>query len=232
VTVSKPLADDLSRLHIHKPVYVITNGFDPEDACFDPPELTEKFTITYTGALYDGKRDPLMLFEALKNLITDGIIDPDRVEVRFFGSQDPWLLDEIRDANLDGIVRVFGFVPRDEALQKQRESQLLLLLLWDNPQERGVYTGKVFEYLAAGRPIIALGGLEECVVKDLLNETQAGHYVSSSEELEIVLSKYYSDYINTGTISPIENSSISKYSQLEMAKRFAEVLDKIQMERS
>ena len=110
VTVSKPLADDLSRLHTYKPVYVITNGFDPEDASFAPPELTNKFTITYTGALYDGKRDPSLLFEALKDLISDGIIDPDRVEVRFFGSQDPWLFDEIRDANLDGIVKVFAFV--------------------------------------------------------------------------------------------------------------------------
>lgn len=232
VTVSKPLADDLSRLHTHKPVYVITNGYDPEDAYFDPPRLTDKFTITYTGALYGGKRDPLMLFAALKNLIKDGTIDPEGVEVRFYGSKDSWLFDDIRNANLDDIVKVFGLVPREEALQRQRESQLLLLLLWNNPKEKGVYTGKVFEYLAARRPIIAIGGPEESVVKDLLDETQAGHYVSSSEELEIVLSKYYSDYINTGTISPIENSSISKYSQLEMAKRFAEVLDKIQMERS
>ncbi len=227
VTVSKPLAEDLSRLHTHKTVYVITNGFDPEDACFDPPELTEKLTITYTGALYNGKRDPLMLFEALKNLIRDGIIDPDRVEVRFFGSQDPWLFDDIRDANLDGIVKVFGFIPRDQALQKQRESQLLLLLLWNNPQERGVYTGKVFEYLAAGRPIIALGGLDENVVKDLVNETQAGHYSSSLKDLEAVLSKYYLEYMRTGAIAPTNKGAALKYSHLEMAKKFAGVLDKI-----
>jgi len=228
VTVSKPLADDLGHLHTNKPVYVITNGFNPKDACFDPPELTEKFTITYTGALYDGKRDPSMLFEALKNLIRDGIIEPDRVEVRFFGSQDSWLFDEIRDANLDGIVKVFEFVPRDQALQKQRESQLLLLLLWNNPQELGVYTGKVFEYLATGRPIIALGGPEESVVKDLINETQSGHYSSSLEDLEAVLTKYYFVYIRTGAIPPITKGAASKYSHLEMAKKFAGVLDEIQ----
>ena len=230
VTVSEPLAGDLSRLHAHKPVYVITNGFDPEDAHFDHPKLTDKFTITYTGVLYDGKRDPSMLFEALKNLISDGVIDPGRVEVRFFGSQDPWLFDEIRNANLDDIVKVFGFVPRDQALQRQRESQLLLLLLWDNPEEKGVYTGKVFEYLAAGRPIIALGGPEESVVKDLLNETQAGHYILSLEDLEIVLSKYYSEYVRTGAIPRTKESAIMKYSHLEMAKKFADLLNKVQTE--
>ncbi len=230
VTVSRPLADDLSRLHAHKPVYVITNGFDPEDASFAPPELTDKFTITYTGALYGGKRDPSMLFEALKNLISDGVIDPERVEVRFFGSQDPWLFDEIKGAGLDGIVKVFGFVPRDQALLRQRESQLLLLLLWNNPQDKGVYTGKVFEYLAAGRPIIALGGPEESVVKDLLNETQAGHYISSLEDLEFVLSRYYSEYLRTGAIPRTKESAIMKYSHLEMAKKFADLLDKVQAE--
>jgi len=229
VTVSKPLADDLSRLHTHKPVYVITNGFDPEDACFDAPELTNKFTITYTGMLYDGKRDPAMFFEALKNLIKDGVIDPDLVEVRFFGSRDPWLFNEIGGANLEGVVKVLGFVPRNVALKKQRESQLLLLLLWNNPQEKGVYTGKVFEYLAAQRPILALGGPDEGVVKDLLNETQAGHYVSSLEDLEATLSKYYSEFTKTGAVASTEENAISKYSQLEMARKFADVLDKVQI---
>ena len=228
VTVSRPLADDLGHLHTHKPVYVITNGFDPEDACFVPPELTDKFTITYTGVLYDGKRDPSMLFQALRNLISDGVIDPERVEVRFFGSQDPWLFDEIKGAGLEGVVKVFGFVPRDQALQRQRESQLLLLLLWNNPKEKGVYTGKVFEYLAAGRPIIALGGPDESVVEDLLNETQTGHYISSLEDLEIVLSKYYSEYVRTGAIPRPKESAIMKYSHLEMAKKFADLFDKVQ----
>ncbi|PKN95882.1 MAG: hypothetical protein CVU43_23580 [Chloroflexi bacterium HGW-Chloroflexi-5] len=232
VTVSEPLADDLSHLHTHKPVYVITNGFDPEDASFAPPKLTDKFTITYTGVLYNGKRDPSLLFEALENLISDGVLAPDRVEVRFFGSQDSWLFDEIRDANLDGVVKVMGFVPRNQALQRQRESQLLLLLLWNNPQEKGVYTGKIFEYLAAGRPIIALSGPGESVVKDLLNETQAGHYASSLEDLEDILSKYYSEYIRTGAISPTKEDATSKYSHLEMAKKFAGVLDKVQTEAS
>lgn len=227
ITVSKPLADDLSRLHTTKPVYAINNGFDPKEAIFSPPKLTEKFTITYTGVLYNGKRDPLMLFEALRNLIRKGIIEPDRIEVRFFGSQDPWLLNEIRDTNLNGIVKLLGFIPREQVLQKQRESQLLLLLLWNNPQEVGVYTGKIFEYLAAGRPIIALGGPEKSVVKDLLNETKAGRYASFLEDLEAILSTYYLEYMRDGSITPIKKSAISKYSHQEMAKKFAAVLDRL-----
>jgi hypothetical protein len=92
-----------------------------------------------------------MLFEALKNLIRDGIIDPDRVEVRFFGSQDPWLFDDIRDANLDGIVKVFGFIPRPAPRNSVSHSSTVAL--WKT-HRNGECTPKVFEYLAAGRPII------------------------------------------------------------------------------
>ena len=75
------MADDLSRLHTTKPVYAINNGFDPKEAIFSPPKLTEKFTITYTGVLYNGKRDPLMLFEEESN--KEGHYRTDRIEVRF-----------------------------------------------------------------------------------------------------------------------------------------------------
>ena len=129
-------------------------------------------------------------------------------------------MNEIRDTNLNGIVKLLGFIPREQVLQKQRESQLLLLLLWNNPQEVGVYTGKIFEYLAAGRPIIALGGPEKSVVKDLLNETQAGRYASFLEDLEAILSTYYLEYMRDGSITPIKKSAISKYSHQEMAKKF------------
>mgnify|MGYP000183125359 CR=1 FL=1 len=227
VTVSKPLANDLSYLHPGIPAYSIPNGYDPIDAMFDPPRLTEKFTITYTGGLMNGKRDPVLLFEVLQNLISDGIIDPRLVEIRFFGPQDQWLIKEIRDANLGEVVKVLGPIPRDIALHRQRESHLLLLLLWNNPQERGVFTGKVFEYLASRRPIMALNGPSDSVVRNMLEETRTGHYITSFEDLETVLSRYYFDYLQSGTTPSTDACAITQYSQIEMARKFADVLNKV-----
>lgn len=222
VTVSEPLAADLQRLHDHTPVHVIKNGFNPDDACYDLPMLSDKFTITYTGGLYNGKRDPKLLFEALGYLLSEGIIDPDRVEVRFFGSQDPWLFEEIRQYHLENIVKICGPVPRSVALQKQRESQLLLLLLWDNPQDQGVYTGKVFEYLAARRPILAVGGPDNCVVEGLLRETGAGAYVRSLEELRHTLLDCYNEFTERGCVpyAGVEEK-IMQHNQENMAKKFS-----------
>ena len=227
VTVSKPLASDLSNLHTNIPVYSIPNGYDPVDAEFDAPKLTKKFTITYTGGLMSGKRDPTLLFEALKNLITDSIIDPNLIEVRFFGPRDRWLIEEIRNANLDGIVKIFESIPRDSVLQKQRESHLLLLLLWNNPQEKGVYTGKIFEYLVSRRPILALNGPSDSVIRDLLEETQTGHYITSLEDLEAILSRYYFGYLQNDTTPSTDTRTISQYSQIEMTRKFADILNKI-----
>jgi hypothetical protein len=105
------------------------------------------------------------------------------------------------------------------------------LLLWNNPQEKGVYTGKVFEYLAARRPIIALGGPDESVVKDLLNETQAGHYLSSLEDsgsclIQVLLGihKKLEQY------RPLKRAQLPNIASLEMAKKFADLLDKVQTE--
>ena len=150
VTVSEPLASDLQYLHSHTSVHVIENGFDPDDARYNAPTLSDKFTITYTGQLYNGKRDPAILFEALADLLSEGIIDPDRIEVRFFGSQGQWLIDEIRQYQLEGIVTVSGWGPRSIALEKQRESQLLLLLLWDNSLDRGYIPERFLSILLQG----------------------------------------------------------------------------------
>jgi hypothetical protein len=227
VTVSKPLAKDLSCLHTDIPIYDIPNGYDPDDAVFDSPKLTNKFTITYTGGLMEGKRDPALLFEALRKLITDGIVDPNHIEVRFFGPQDRWLIKEIKKFNLDDVVKVFKSIPRDCALHRQRESHLLLLLLWDNPKEIGVFTGKIFEYLASKRPILALNGPKNSVVKDLLEETRTGHYITSRADLEMVLSKYYLEYLQYSMTPSTDTCAISKYSQVEMARKFSEILNKI-----
>ena len=132
---------------------------------------------------------------------------------------------DIEKYNLQYIVSDYGLVSRDIALFKQKESQLLLLLLWDHPSEVGVYTGKLFEYLASKRPILAIGG-SKGVVNELLEETEAGYFVSSIEDIKNIIIKYYAEYKLNGHVSyKGNNSKIDKYSQKEMARKFAEVLD-------
>ena len=225
-TVTQPWAENLKILHKRKSVYAITHGFDPDTVNTPPSDLTAKFTITYTGAIYTGKQDPSKLFAALRDLISDGTMDPDDIEVRFYGHEVKWLASEIEEYELSTIAMYYGTVPPEIAIEKQRESQLLLLLNWDDPQEKGVCPLKIYAYLAARRPILATGGSGNDVVKELLDETNAGMYAPTVEDIKSVLRELYSEYKLEGKISYNGDlEKINRYSHREMARKFAEVLD-------
>ena len=158
VTVSDPWATRLERRYPEKKIWSITNGFDPDDFVSPPPPLTEEFSISYTGELYAGQRDPTLLFEVLSDLIQDGTIPASELRVRFYGRIEPWLPALVEKYGLKEVVAINGPTPRLEAVAHQRESQVLLLLPWSNPKETGHHSAKLFEYLAAARPILAIGG--------------------------------------------------------------------------
>ena len=225
VTVCEPAAVKLGKLHKGKPIHIIPNGFDPDEVNTPKSDLTGKFTITYTGNLYPGKQSPEPLFVAVRDSIAQGDMDAKDVEVRFYGAEAGWIDKQAERYGLKDIVKQFGIVPREIALNKQRESQLLLVLKWNDPEERGYYSAKIFEYLAAKRPILAIGGYDD-VASQLLDETKAGMDCSTVEEIKRSLAELYHEYQEAGRVGyKGDEANINKYSQREMARQFAEVLD-------
>lgn len=228
VTVSLPWAQHLQEEYPSKPVAGITNGFDLEDFAVESGELTKTFTITYTGNLYLGWRDPNLLFETLSELLRDGTLPQSEVRLRFFCPPDPWLIASIQRYGLREISEMRGWVPRAESLQHQRESQILLLLSLNMPIYSGGIPGKLFEYLAAGRPILAFGG-ERGVVDKILTETGAGIFTTSKDEIRAFLVKAYAEFRSQGGVSYHgTHAAVDQYSHREMARKFAEVLDATQ----
>jgi hypothetical protein len=228
VTVSALWSEELSRLHKGKTIHTITNGFDPDKLSKGLIDLTSKFTITYTGLIYTGKQDPSKLFAALHDLISNGTINPRDIEVRFYGPKIEWLPREIEGYGLSEIVKHYGPVPRESSFEKQKESQLLLLFNWNDHRVRGWYPLKIFEYLAAQRPILAAGGFGDDVVEKLLDETKAGVYAPTTEDIKSALKELYLEYIEKGKIRYRgEIEKINKYSYREMSRKFAEVFDSL-----
>jgi phosphoribosylanthranilate isomerase len=163
----------------------------------------------------------------LNILIDEKTIDPATIEVHFFGDREEWLINDSKKYQLESVVQVHGQISREESLQKQRESQVLLLLTWNDPGEKGIYTGKLFDYLAARRPILALG-LHGSVVTDVLNQTQAGITVSSDAEIKEQILTFYREYKEKGYVSYSGvHSEINTYSHREMARKYAEVLEEV-----
>jgi glycosyltransferase involved in cell wall biosynthesis len=225
VTVSAPWAERLQQRASKTRVQWITNAYDPEDFAFLPVPLTKSFSITYTGLLYEGKRDPTPLLEALSELIQAGTLFRSDVELRFFCPPEPWLIEIVRKYGLEDVVKINAMVKRDEALRRQAESQILLLLGWHDPNERGQHTGKLFEYLGSKRPILAVGGYRG-VMSEVLEETRSGVHALSKEQLRSVLVNAYDQFRSTGRVAYEGlDSEVKAYTQQEMARRFAQLLD-------
>lgn len=225
VTVSAPWAERLQQRAPKTPVQWITNAYDPEDFAFLPVPLTKSFSITYTGLLYEGKRDPTPLLEALSELIQAGTLFRSDVELRFYCPPEPWLIEIVRKYGLEDVVEINAMVKRDEALRRQVESQILLLLGWHDPNERGQHTGKLFEYLGSKRPILAVSGYRG-VMSEVLEETRAGVHALSKEQLRSVLVNAYGQFRSTGRVAYEGlDSEVKAYTQQEMARRFAQLLD-------
>ncbi len=224
VTVSEPLAAELRALYPATPAHAIPNGFDPALRGLAPGPSPD-FVLTHTGTFYQGRRDPTLLFDALAALLAAGRLPRDRVKLRLYAKHEPWVAAMAEARGLAGVVEVLPWAPREEALRAQQESQGLLLLHWGGEREAGVFTGKIFEYLAARRPILLVGG-DEGVLADLLRETGAGIRATTQPEVEAALAGWWAEYARDGAVRwRGDDAAVDRYSQVRMAEHFAKVLD-------
>jgi glycosyltransferase involved in cell wall biosynthesis len=143
----------------HDRFVTIPNGFDPDDfsADFDPRSGSE-LVITYTGSFYAGSREPSHFLEALSRLRTRDRVLFDAIRVQFVG-EPGWM--ELHREWLDSLnvmdrVSFLPFVPHREAMTLLHDSDVLLMLGSIKASDTGTMPAKLFEYLAAGRPILAL----------------------------------------------------------------------------
>jgi glycosyltransferase involved in cell wall biosynthesis len=226
VTVSEHLRNVLESRH-NKPVHVITNGFDPSDYDGEIQQNKDIFNIVYTGKIKFPLSDPTLLFQALTHLTKAGKIDPARVRVSFYGTESEHALDKLIRDNpaLGDVVEVFPRVSFRESVRIQRHASILLLLAYSG--QKGIMTGKIFEYLGARRPILCIPGDNDCV-DALLQETRAGVICRTAEETAAQILGWYEEWRQTGTILySALNEEIMKYSREKQAGQLARILDGI-----
>ena len=150
-----------------KEVRVITNGYDPADVPSPPVPVDDAFSLVHVGSLTSTRNAPA-LWNALKACCDADAGFAQRLVLRFVGPVDRSVIDSIEAAGLGDKVERIGSVPHAEAMRHMQRARVLLLLLNDTPNARGILTGKLFEYLSVGRPILAVGegDVERVLAKD------------------------------------------------------------------
>lgn len=225
-TVSSGFAEKLVQLHGER-VVVISNGYQPMSDS-GPAALPERFTISYTGTIYAGKQDPNKVLAALRSLIEAGQVARKCIALNFYGRYDSALQQAIADHGLAGVAVQLGSLPRVEIRQRQRSSHLLLLLQWEAADEQGIFPLKFYEYLDAGRPILATGGAGSNEISTILDETRTGTTAVTVPEIEQTLLRAYEAYLTRGAPDYQGNpEAIARYSYAGCSRKLVEYLEKI-----
>lgn len=137
-----------------RPVAVVTNGYDGQVGDGRQPEGA--FVLAHIGSLLSD-RNPKPLWEALQDLKDRDPAFGQHLRLELTGLVSDEIVQSLRQHGLWENTLVRPYVPHREAMALQRQAQVLLLLEIDSPQTRGILPGKLFEYMAAARPVLAIG---------------------------------------------------------------------------
>ncbi|MBT8311054.1 MAG: glycosyltransferase family 4 protein [Flavobacteriaceae bacterium] len=202
------------------PISVITNGYDAEFP--SGVQLDDKFSLAHIGSLLS-ERNPDSLWKALNELVSENEVFAKSFQLDLIGTVSEDVLESIDNYNLTQHTNVIGYVPHKEAQDYQRRSQVLLMIEIDSEDTKCIIPGKLFEYMASNRPILAIGP-EGSDVATMVKETNTGKYFGYQDyaSLKEWLIKQFELYQHDKL--KIEPRGIDKYHRRALTESLAELI--------
>lgn len=236
ITNTEPMKEDFINKYsdIDKEKYItITNGYDPEEFAQLCVETPQKFTITYTGTLsfvdQNPRYNPKFFLEAVKRLLKEAPFLREKLQIIFVGpGTDTDLASRmIAKLNLEEVVKTIGPVSHKRCIQFLMLSHVLLLIHYSGKGSEAWIPAKIFEYLGAGKPILALAP-NKGATADLLKALNAGIIVNPEEPESIkkaVLSLYRG--YEEGSLKGPNPSLIQSLSRQRLTGSLATILESL-----
>ena len=137
-------------------IQVIYNGYDELDFNRNESSNSAHFTLSYIGNLKPNQ-DVKALWEVLSELIKEKKEFADSFRLQLIGKKDAGILDEIRGIIPEKNLKFIDHMPHSEAVKAMCESGMLLFIIPKSANNHLILTGKLFEYLASGRPLLSIG---------------------------------------------------------------------------
>jgi glycosyltransferase involved in cell wall biosynthesis len=224
LTVGNTMTKEFRELGGNK-VYTLTNGFDMDDLPDDKVSEDEKFSIVHVGTI-PKSRNSKTLWEVLAELAREEKGFKDQLIIRLIGRVDNSVVSSLKKCNLLSNVEMKSYLPHHEAIKLMKQSRVLLLLINNTPNAKGILTNKFFEYLSVQKPVLAIGP-EDGDIAGILAETNAGNIVGyeDREKMKKVIAEYYYQY-RTGE-SKMKFLTIDSYSRKNLTAKLAGILNEI-----
>ena len=226
VTVSGEISTRLESL-TSQTIHVVQNGFDKIKNLVNQQSKKRRsvFSITYAGNLAPRRQNPVPLLQALKKCIDEKKIPKDLLELHFLCVSKSSISHERLKEFSNVPIRFSLRVPRNDSIRQMCESSLLWVI--PHPHEKGVLTGKIFDYLSTGRPIIAVPD-DKGEINQLLKKTRAGYSLSDHNAIMAKILEFYESWKDDQSFKLDTNQSeIMSHSRKNKTEKLAEVLNSL-----
>lgn len=210
---------------------VVQNGFDPDDIpTGQATPSSDVFELTHVGSLY-ASRNPTGLWRALRRLRDEDAVPALRLQL--VGTVDPSVRASLQAYGVADVTEVVPYVPHDEAVAYMRRAGLLLLSIEAFPEDEGMITGKIYEYLAAGRPVVGVGPPDGDAAA-LLQKTKGGR-LFGREDVAGLTQYIRTHYVDWAEGTPRAGASpdvLTPYHRRAQTEHLAAVLTDVASRRS
>ncbi len=220
IIVTSPATQREFQQITQQPITVITNGHD--SVYEGGAHLDKDFTISHIGSLLTG-RNPKNLWKVLSQIAAENAVFRADLQLEFMGVVSQEVMDSLYRFELGPYIKMRGYISHAEAQRRQQRSQVLLLVEIDSEETKGIIPGKLFEYMAAQRPILALGP-KDWEAGKIIQETQSGAVFDyrSHDELKKTILAWYASFKKQNLSSTAKN--IEKYSRRTLTETLAKII--------
>jgi glycosyltransferase involved in cell wall biosynthesis len=201
---------------------VIGNGYDNDDLSKISVEKDKKFSIAHIGTLVKD-RNPGVLWKVLKKIISENPAFEKELEIKLVGKIDIFVKEEIEKAGLSSYVNKIEYLPHDQVILEQQKSKVLLLLVNNTKNAKGILTGKFYEYMAANVPVLAIGPVDGDLAEQI-RETNVG-LISGFDDERALENNILNLFANQKTVR--HEAAVEKYSRRNLTKELAGVLSSL-----
>jgi glycosyltransferase involved in cell wall biosynthesis len=226
VSVGARMTEELRQIYVRaggkdpKKFHTITNGYDEDDLLKGHVPLDPNFSIAHIGTLVKDRNAP-ELWRALSQLVKERDDIAERLEIKLVGKVDIHVREELESLGLTPYVKYIAYLPHDAVIAEQQRSHVLLLLVNRSQNSKAIITGKIFEYMISGRPILAIGPLDGELAAILFrkNAVLICEFIDEARLKSNVLALFRGEY------PPSIRAEIANFSRKALTARLANVLD-------
>ena len=228
VSVTPTWCAEFEAKHPQK-IALVHNGYDESDVGKTNVALDADFSLVHIGII-NKDRNPKVLWEALHLLLKEDDDLRKALKIKLVGNIDATVSSDIEQYKLSSYIETISYLPHKEAIEFQQKAQILLLLINNTPNAGGILTGKLYEYMASLRPVLAIGPTESDIAT-LLHETKAGSIIDFKdvEGMKAELLHLFGQY-KSGTLSS-STTGYQQYSRRAQCGIMANLLNEISINR-